>query len=72
MLDNQKQRLLSYLRINKTINPLEAWTELGIYRLAAQVFVLRGEKHNILTNYIEVKNKYGETCKVAEYKLIEV
>lgn len=71
MLDTQKERLLSFLRKNGTINPLQSWVDLGIYRLSAQIFVLRGENHNIVTNLVKVKNKYGEECRVAEYKLIE-
>ena len=70
MKTSQKQRLLAYLK-QHSINPLEAWQQLGIYRLAAQVHILRDEGHNIKTDLVEVKNKYSEVCKVAKYTLIK-
>ena len=66
----QKQRLLAYLK-QQPINPLQAWQELGIYRLAAQVHILRDEGHDIKTELVEVKNRYNEVCKVAKYTLTE-
>lgn len=66
---SQTERLLKYLKKHKTIQPLEAWTELGIYRLSAQILNLRKEGFNIITNRIEVKNRRNETFNVAEYRL---
>jgi len=65
----QTERLFLYLVKYGKINPLEAWTELGIYRLAAVVFELRKAGWKITTNRIEVKNKFDEICQVAEYKM---
>ena len=70
MKTSQKQRLLAYLK-QHPINPLEAWQQLGIYRLAAVVHLLREDGHEIKTDLVEVKNKYNEVCKVAKYTLIE-
>lgn len=64
----QKERLLEYFKTS-SINPLESWQFLGIYRLAAVIFDLRKEGHYITTEIEEVKNKYGETCKMARYVL---
>lgn len=66
---NQKQRLMEHLHLNKTINPLQAWTSLGIYRLSAQVHILRKEGWRIETKDLEVSNQFGEKCVVAEYVL---
>lgn len=66
---NQKQRLMEHLHLNKTINPLQAWTSLGIYRLSAQVYILRKEGWRIETKNLEVSNQFGEKCVVAEYVL---
>lgn len=65
----QTERLLDYLKEHKTINPLVSWNYLGIYRLAAVVFLLRKEGWEIRTNTVEVKNQFGESCHVAEYEL---
>jgi len=65
----QKQRLLQYLQENETINPLEAWAELGIYRLGARIFDLKKDGWTIVAGETPVKNRFGEDCYVAEYSL---
>jgi hypothetical protein len=64
----QKERLLDFLKTH-SINPLESWQFLGIYRLSAIIFILRKEGHNITTEMEEVGNMYGEMCRVARYEL---
>jgi hypothetical protein len=65
----QSQKLFKYLKKNKTIQPLEALRELGIYRLSARILDLRNDGISITTNRIQVKNRQKEICSVAEYKL---
>jgi len=67
---SQENRLLTYLKINKTITANQALSELGIARLAARVYRLKEKGFIIHTNIIEVENKYGETCRIAEYVLL--
>ena len=69
MKNTQKERLIKYLAENESINLLKAWTELGIYRLSDTIFRLRNEGFNIITDKLTVKNKFGEDCIVANYKL---
>lgn len=66
---NQQERLTKYLEKHGKIDPLKAWTQLGIYRLADTVFNLRKKGYEIKTETKKIKNKYKETCHVAEYKL---
>jgi hypothetical protein len=66
---NQEIRLMDYLKTNQEINPLEAWQELGIYRLSAVVHNLRKEGHNISTERKTAFNKWNEKCSFANYKL---
>lgn len=63
----QEQRLLGWLYENKSINPLEAWQSLGVYRLAAVVHSLRKHGYDIKTERMAVKNQFGEACIVAKY-----
>lgn len=63
----QQGRLLKYLEIHKTITPMQAWQTLGIYRLSDVVFKLRKKGYEIETRRKNVKNKFGEKCRVAEY-----
>lgn len=68
-MQTQTERLAAYLKEHKSINPLDAWKHLGIYRLSATVFELRRKGMNIVTNRVNVKNKFGEKCNVANYTL---
>lgn len=65
----QAEKLFKYLKKHKTIQPMEALKELGIYRLSARILDLRKEGIDIVTNRITVKNKFKEKCLVAEYRM---
>ena len=67
----QKERLKAWLE-EKSIQPLEAWKHLGIYRLAAVIHLLREDGLNIKTEMINVKNQFNEDVKVAQYTLEEL
>ena len=65
----QVDRLRAYLLSGRTINPLEAWKALGIYRLSARVFDLREQGDNVVSEFIEVANQFGEPCRVKAYRM---
>lgn len=65
----QTERLTNYLKQYGKINPLTAWSDLGIYRLSAVIFLLRKEGYKITTNLVEVKNRFDEPVQFAEYRL---
>lgn len=65
----QKQRLLAYLEQGNKINPLKAWQELGIYRLASRICDLRKEGNEVKDEWLEVPNRYGEFVRVKQYFL---
>lgn len=65
----QQERLVKYLKTHRSIDPLRAWKQLGIYRLADCVYQLRKKGLNIKTKEIKIKNQFKETCRVAEYAL---
>jgi hypothetical protein len=47
-----------------------AWNELGIYRLGARVWDLKHKRgYNITKRLVTVQNRFGEDCKVAQYRL---
>ena len=68
-MQTQTSRLIKYLEANGTINPLQAWQELGIYRLGARIFDAKKLGYNIQSGRVSVKNQFGESCLVAEYRL---
>ena len=65
----QVERLADWLNAGRNINPLEAWTALGIYRLSARVFDLRKAGWHIGMKMVDVENQFGETVKVAQYRM---
>ncbi len=69
MKDTQNKRLLNHLQQGNTINPLEAWKELGIYRLSARIFDLRETGCEINTERKEVTNQFDEVINFAQYSL---
>lgn len=66
-MTNQCKRLLEYLEVHKQINPLEAWTRLGIYRLSDTVYKLRNLGYDIETQQQATINKFRESVKFAKY-----
>jgi hypothetical protein len=54
---NQNKRLLTYLEQGQKINPLKAWNELGIYRLASRVCDLRKQGNKIKDEWLDVPNR---------------
>ncbi len=69
MKDTQNTRLLSHLKGGNTINPLEAWRRLGIYRLSARIYDLRDSGYEIDMKRKEVRNQFDEVINVAQYSL---
>lgn len=65
----QEDRLINYLYEHKTITALEAIEDLGILRLASRVSDLRRRGYQITSKMIKVKNRFGETCRIAEYSI---
>lgn len=65
----QVDRLRAYLLTGRSINPLEAWKTLGIYRLSARVFELREQGEKVVGEFIEVHNHFGEKCFVKAYRM---
>jgi len=64
----QCERLWDWLVHRGPIDPMRAWTELGIYRLSGRIYDLKKQGQLISTRMITVKNKYGEKFRVAEYR----
>jgi len=61
------EKLLAWFSNRRTITPLEALSDLGIYRLGARIFDLREAGHDIHTELMTVANAHGGTSRVARY-----
>jgi len=64
---NQEQRVLDYLEKHGSIDPLQAWLEVGVYRLSARIHRLRQQGYVITTTRKKVVNRWNESVKFAEY-----
>ena len=65
----QPERLLNYLTEYGPITALGCWAILGVYRASDAAHKLRKKGYPVHTKIVEVKNKFGEVIRVAEYRL---
>jgi hypothetical protein len=65
----QAERLLNHFKTSRTIDPLQALREYGIFRLAARIKELKKAGHTINTVRQIVRNQFGEDCRVACYEI---
>lgn len=76
MKDNSRptqcERLVEYMKKHPTngVTQIDALNELGILRLASRISELRSDGYVIEKEMISVKNKFGEKCFVARYRLV--
>lgn len=68
-LTKREQRTLDYMLEFGGITSLQAFVDLGETRLSGCIFQLRKKGVNISTRFIDVKNRWGESRKVKEYKV---
>lgn len=66
----QSARVLQYMKDFGSITQYEALKDLGVMRLASRISELR-HKHDIdiESDFVSVKNRYGEKCNVKRYYL---
>lgn len=64
----QGERIIAYMDEHGTITPFEAFTELGITKLATRISELRRGGERIEKKYITVRNRFGEDVNVMEYR----
>ena len=65
----QCERVLKHLTVNKKITPLEALTDLGIYRLSDTIYKLRNLDYDIKTKQTNSFNRFNEKVRFATYEL---
>ena len=65
----QSQRILRHLEDYGSITQMDAMADYGIMRLASRVDELRKAGHPIITERVEGRNRYGEKCHWARYRM---
>lgn len=72
MKKTQNERILKYLKTHKSgINPRIAMIQFGCMRLASRISDIKKMGYSISREMIAVRNQDGDTCYVANYKLVE-
>ncbi len=66
---SQQKRILNYLKQGNELTRLNCWEQLGILEAPARISELRAEGHNIHTEMITVRNRYGEKVRIAKWTL---
>lgn len=67
----RKQRVLDAMRGYGSISPWYAINNLGNTRLAASIFDLKKDGHEISTSIETGRNKFGDIIKYAKYTLVK-
>ncbi len=60
---------MQYMKDFGSITQMQALADLGCLRLASRISELKKSGYGIKRTMIKVKNRYGESCTVAEYSL---
>ena len=63
----QCEKIVEYIREFGSITTMEAFTDLGITRLASRIHDLQSEGFNIDREIVKGKNRYGETIHYMRY-----
>lgn len=65
--DSQRQRLKDYLDKGQSINPLQAFNQIGTMKLSTRVSELIDEGYPISKEWVTVQNRFGEDVRVMKY-----
>ena len=69
---SQNEKILRYMKTHKRgITPQVAYEKFSCMRLSGRIYELKEQGYKITTNIIEVNNRFGDICRVAQYRLIE-
>lgn len=68
---SQKQMVLDYIMEFGSITPIDALRDLGVTRLAAKVFELKKDGHDIDKVIETGKNRFGNRTRYARYSLVK-
>ena len=68
---NQREQIYDYIVVFGSITPMDAFTDLGITKLATRVSEMREAGVDIIGEWESTKNRYGKTVRYMRYRLGE-
>lgn len=72
MRTSQCEKILDYMQKHGGITQLDAFLDIGCWRLASRISDLKKRGYAINREMIKVKNRHGESVPVAKYYLRDV
>ena len=72
MKTSQCEKIIAYMQKHGGITQLDAYLDIGCWRLASRISDLKKRGYAIKREMIKVKNRYGESVPVARYSLQDV
>lgn len=66
---NQNERIIDYMNRFGSITQMEALQDLGVARLASRISDLKSLGVPIVSEMIEVKNRFGEKSHIKRYRI---
>lgn len=69
---SQCERIVEYMKKHGGITQMQAYIDIGCFRLASRICDLKKRGHSIKTETVYVKNRYGDEVPIARYSLVEV
>lgn len=63
----QAERIEAYIKKYGSISPLEAFADLGVTKLATRISEMKKEGYVFEQEYMESKNRFGETVYYMRY-----
>ena len=64
---SQHEMILRYLDDFGSISPMEAFSDLGITKLATRISEMRQDGHRFNQHLESRKNRFGKTCHYMRY-----
>lgn len=67
----QCEMIIDYLKKYKSITPLEAIRDLGVYRLASRIADLKKQGYKIKSEMVSVETRNGGRTHIARYSFAD-
>ena len=68
---SQCDKIIAYMRKHGSITQLQAFIDIGCWRLASRINDLKKQGYAIRREMVKVKNRDGEDVPIAKYSLLE-
>lgn len=68
----QRDLILQYIKDFGSITPMEAYSDLGVTKLATRISEMRKDGMTFKIETVKGKNRYGKSTRYAKYSFSEI